>query len=100
MEKYKKESEKLAEDPKWLLSRLKEARNCLVNDLRAKAEFWRFDHEKRRLVCLVPPYNWLQWKCRPKPDEPESYENQQTSVGTVVVEYPELTEEQNRRRRL
>jgi hypothetical protein len=27
----------------------------------------------------------LQWQVRQWPDEPESYENQQTSLGTVLL---------------
>jgi phage gpG-like protein len=44
----------------------------------------RFSFEERRLYGHSGFY--LQWQTRPHPELTESYENQQTSVGTVVLE--------------
>jgi hypothetical protein len=46
-------------------------------------EVCAFDFEKKRLVGLDGYY--LQWQIRRNPDEPDSYENQQTSVGSVSL---------------
>jgi hypothetical protein len=43
-----------------------------------------FDFENKRLITREGKWI-LQWKIRKYPDKPISYENQQTSVGTVVV---------------
>ena len=42
-----------------------------------------FDFENKRLVSDSGRFA-LQWRIRLHPDEPESYENQQTNCGTVV----------------
>jgi hypothetical protein len=41
------------------------------------------DYKKKQLVGTDGYV--LQWLTRERPDQPESYENQQTSVGTVMV---------------
>jgi hypothetical protein len=42
-----------------------------------------FDFENKRLVSNSGRFS-LQWRIRLHPDQPESYENQQTNCGTVV----------------
>lgn len=42
-----------------------------------------FDVENKRLVSDSGRFS-LQWRIRLHPDQPESYENQQTNCGTVV----------------
>ena len=42
-----------------------------------------FDFENKRLVSDSGRFS-LQWRVRLHPDQPESYENQQTNCGTVV----------------
>jgi hypothetical protein len=42
-----------------------------------------FDFENKRLVSDSGRFS-LQWRLRLHPDQPESYENQQTICGTVV----------------
>ena len=75
----------VAADRKLLRERLSEARYCLVDDLRKRMAGATFDFTNKRLVSVSG--RWcLQWKTRYRPDEPESYDNQQTSVGTVCFE--------------
>ena len=42
-----------------------------------------FDFDSKRLVSDSSRFS-LQWRIRLHPDQPESYENQQTNCGTVV----------------
>ena len=42
-----------------------------------------FDFENKRLLSDSGRFS-LQWRTRLHPDQPESYENQQTTSGTVV----------------
>ena len=42
-----------------------------------------FDFDNKRLVSDSGRFS-LQWRIRLHPDQPESYENQQTNCGTVV----------------
>ena len=42
-----------------------------------------FDFENKRLVSDSGKFS-LQWRVRLHPDQPESYDNQQTNCGTVV----------------
>jgi len=44
-----------------------------------------FDFENKRLIGTGG--YWLQWHTRNNPDAPESYENQQTSIGRVSLEH-------------
>lgn len=77
----------LAGDRKRLLARLRETVSVLRKDRYAKffqGKDQRFDFEAKRLYGACGFY--LQWQVRYYPNLPESYENQQTSVGTVVLE--------------
>lgn len=68
-----------------LLKRLLEARSCLVKKLRREFTPYTFDVEHKRLLSKSGLYA-LQWAIRTYPDQPESYENQQTTRGAVWVE--------------
>ena len=72
---------KLAADKTALRKRLQEARSCLIPELCKLFGKGRFDFARRRLVGngLI-----LQWRTRLYPDQPESYENQQTTCGCVI----------------
>lgn len=78
----------LANDRKRLRARLNETVGVLRKDRYAKffqRDCQRFDFEAKRLYGYGGFY--LQWTLRLQPDQPESYENQQTSVGTVTLEH-------------
>ena len=77
----------LASNKKRLLARLRETVSVLRKDRYAKffqGKDQRFAFDEKRLYGASGFY--LQWQVRCYPDQPESYENQQTSVGTVVLE--------------
>jgi len=73
----------LASNRLLLGRRLSAARAVLFSNLRkAFGPEGRFDFDGKRILGnngLV-----LQWQTRYKPDEPESYYNQQTNVGIVI----------------
>jgi hypothetical protein len=76
----------LANDRKQLKARFRETVSVLRTDRYAKffqGKDQRFDFDAKRLYGASGFY--LQWQLRPFPDRPESYENQQTSVGTVEL---------------
>jgi hypothetical protein len=73
----------LSGNRKQLRQRLTEARNVLNASLRASFGKGTFDFENKRLVGDNGVI--LQWRLRDHPDQPPSYQNQQTSRGTVVV---------------
>jgi len=63
---------------------LHSARGLLHNDYRSKFKDATFDKGKRRMVSADGTMA-LQWMLRSNPDKPIDYNNQQTSVGTVVL---------------
>jgi hypothetical protein len=67
-----------------LISRLLAAKSVLTNVCRRDFGKGNFDFDRKRLVSQCGTWA-LQWQTRLYPNEPESYENQQTSVGSVVV---------------
>lgn len=72
-------------DPNQLRVQLLTARSLL--EKRVKQTNWKsyeIDYVNKRIVSDDGRYA-LQWKLRPNPDEPISYNNQQTSVGCVEV---------------
>lgn len=75
---------RLGTDRKRLEYRLREARNCLVPELRAKFGRGRFNFREKRLESDCGKFA-IVWRLRAKPDEPVSYENQQTSAGFIGV---------------
>ncbi len=73
---------RLGSDPRALLKRLEDAKQVLRKDLQQYFKEAEFDFEKKRLVSSKGKF-FLQWSTRDNPHAPVSYENQQTSVGTV-----------------
>ena len=63
---------------------LRSARGLLRNDYRSKFKDATFDKGKRRMVSADGTMA-LQWMLRSHPDKPVDYNNQQTSVGTVIL---------------
>lgn len=74
----------IGEDRKALRARLLEARAVLKDEYRREFRRYRFDFANKRLVSENGLYS-LQWVIRPRPDQPESYRNQQTSRGSVYA---------------
>jgi hypothetical protein len=62
---------------------LSQARACLANDLQKGFGKGRYDKEAKTLRGMNGVV--LQWQVRLHPDQPISYENQQTSVGVVIA---------------
>ena len=78
----------LASDRKQLLARLRETVTVLRKDRYARffqGKDQHFDFDSKRLYGAAGFY--LQWQLRPFPEQPESYENQQTSIGTVELSH-------------
>lgn len=70
-------------DNKGLLkSCLMEARGCLIQQYRSMP-VTRYDFNEKRLYLGSSFY--LQWQLRDDPNKPESYENQQTNSGAVIL---------------
>lgn len=65
-----------------LKKRLMEAKSVLNNEATKLFKNSKFDFENKKLIG--DGYS-LQWRVRKDPNKPESYENQQTSVGTVII---------------
>ena len=65
-----------------LRRRLHDARSCLIRELKPKFRNGKVDFHNKRLVSECGRYA-LQWRLRREPDKPESYENQQTNIGSV-----------------
>jgi hypothetical protein len=76
----------VGENRKQLRQRLVEARAVLSDHVREGFGKGKFDFERKQLVGENGFV--LQWLVRERPDEPVSYENQQTSRGTVVCLKP------------
>jgi hypothetical protein len=76
----------LASDRKALLAELREASRMLNGRYHKffQRKHQRFDFDNKRLYGFDGFF--LQWQLRHNPDAPESYENQQTSVGTVTLD--------------
>ena len=72
-----------ASNRKWLLSRLMSAKSVLKSQYRIQFKSPKFDFDTKRLYGDNGYY--LQWKLRDEPNEPQSYTNQQTSMGTVQL---------------
>lgn len=70
--------------PAKLRQRLNAARGVLTDAFRRIFKDARFDFPNRRLLNLDGEYV-LEWRVRMRPNEPEAYNNQQTSTGTVVL---------------
>ena len=66
-----------------LLAELLSQRSLLVRDYWLRFKAYRFDFDGKR---IIGDGFALQWKTRRQPNQPESYENQQTSRGVVTLE--------------
>jgi hypothetical protein len=78
----------LSLDKKRLRKRLSEAKSVLLPEYRKLFRPGIFKANERALYSEGLRYR-LQWQTRRYPDAPESYENQQTSIGAVyLVELP------------
>ena len=71
-------------DKAQLRKRLLRARWALASDLRARFGRKRVDHAHKRMLSDDAKL-MLQWQTRECPELPESYTNQQTSMGTVKL---------------
>ena len=74
---------KLANDPQQLRLRFRQARSVMLRAVKSHFSQGHIDFENKRFVGTDGYV--MQWQTRPNPDEPESYENQQTSIGIVRV---------------
>jgi hypothetical protein len=72
-----------ASSRKWLLTRLMSAKSCLLPQYKSHFKSPKFDFDTKRLNGDDGYY--LQWQTREQPDEPPSYENQQTTMGDVSL---------------
>ncbi len=92
MTKNESEAMLLSGNPKKLYARLMETKKVLHDYLDQYFTKNTFDFENKRLVSDNDKL-YLQWRLRLHPDQLESYENQQTSTGTVVIVIPDLKKE-------
>lgn len=82
----------LATNRKHLKQRLHEAKAVLPSSIGKTFGKGTFDFEKKQLIGENGYI--LQWRVRLHPELYDSYQNQQTSRGTVVVLSPKSTPEQ------
>ncbi len=87
MKSNEDKARELSQNKSRLRRRILEAKSCLKDEYRKRFTHGehRWDLDNHRLISDDGQLA-LQWKLRNKPDEPESYHNQQTSVGTVQLE--------------
>lgn len=74
----------LSENRKRLKQRLLEARAVLSKNMAVYFKKYTYSFEDKCIISECGRFK-LQWKLRERPHEPESYANQQTSRGTVMV---------------
>jgi hypothetical protein len=79
----------LGNNRKKLRARLMGAKSVLDRGMALLFSDNTYDFGNKRLVSDSGRFS-LQWRIRLHPDQPESYDNQQTNSGTVV--FVELTE--------
>ena len=72
----------VANNPTLLRFELNQAKSCLARWIKPFFRAAKFDFNNKRL--MGDGYA-LQWKLRRFPNCPESYENQQTSRGIIIV---------------
>jgi hypothetical protein len=65
-----------------VLRALRDARSSLTKEARAMFPAESYSIKEKALVGIGAR---LEWRIRPRPDAPESYGNQQTSRGCVVL---------------
>lgn len=73
----------LSNDPVLLLKELKSAKACLAREYIPFFKQATFDFERKRLNGTSGYF--LQWQLREHPHLPQSYENQQTNRGQVIL---------------
>jgi hypothetical protein len=83
MTNNEEKARELAKDRKRLHQRLLSAKDCLDITVRTHHTPWVFNFQAKRLVSKNRKFI-LQWQVRKYPEMPVSYENQQTSTGTVI----------------
>ena len=74
----------IGDDKKQLTRRLLDARYCLKDEYRKLFKKKKVDFKHKSMLSDCGKYV-LIWRIREYPDEPESYNNQQTSNGTVAL---------------
>lgn len=74
----------IAADPKRLKQHLLENKGYFLKKYRDRFRKYRFDFASRRLFSADGTL-FLEWRLRPQPDQPVSYDNQQTSQGCVLL---------------
>lgn len=82
-------AEVVGNNRKQLRNRLTEAKSVLVDSIRKGFGKGTFDFEKKQLIGDNGYI--LQWRVRLHPELPISYQNQQTSRGSVVCLSPQRT---------
>ncbi len=75
----------LSLDKTRLRKRLNDAKSVLQLRYRKMFKPGIYKHAERALYSDAPFGYRLQWTTRRDPDLPESYENQQTAIGTVEL---------------
>ena len=75
----------LSLDKKRLRKRLMDAKAVLRNPHRAWFNPGIYKHAERALYSDAKFGYKLQWQTRRRPDQPESYDNQQTAIGSVYL---------------
>jgi len=78
-----KMANEVGNDKARLKKRLLDAKSCLLDTYRKEFKKYKYDFNKKRLIGSNGYF--LQWQVREYPNNPESYYNQQTSVGVVLL---------------
>jgi hypothetical protein len=75
----------LSENRGELRQRLLDAKSRINRAAQIHYAPWKFDFQAKCLVSDSSEKAVLQWQTRKQPERPISYENQQTSMGIVVL---------------
>lgn len=84
---YENKALAVGNDKKALCKRLNDTKSVLADSFVPFFRSSKFDFKNKRLIGTNGYY--LQWKLRPMPDKPISYNNWQTTRGTVSLEHDE-----------
>lgn len=84
LEQIENEAIALSNNRAKLLKRLLDARSVLRPWIAKYFKTYTFDFQNKRLISSSGK-SCLQWQLRPDPNKTESYENQQTSRGCVIL---------------
>lgn len=85
MNSSEKKAIQLSKNKRGLRCRLLAAKSCLKKNYGTLFSSYSFVFKEKRLVSGCGGFV-LQWKLRAFPESRISYENQQTSIGVVVLE--------------